>query len=171
MTYSALDISRFVINYAIKKETPISNLLLQKILYYIQANFLVNKGEKCFNEEIINWEYGPVVIEVYDEFRSYGRNKIEDEQTSYEKISFDSEKMELKVMKKEYNDSIIDEKSKKNIIEVVDNYTIKKYIDNPFNLVKKTHSEDPWKNSARNDVIEIEDIKRYYSKNNNKIFN
>ncbi|HHQ4319203.1 DUF4065 domain-containing protein [Clostridium perfringens] len=167
--YSALDIARFVINYAINRGTPISNLLLQKILYYIQAEFLIENNKKCFSEEIISWEYGPVVIEVYDEFRMYGRNKIEEKQIRYEKISFDSKDMELKVVEEKYDDSIIDDKSKNIIKKVVDNYTKDKYIDNPFKLVQKTHSEDPWKNSIRNEVIRIDDIKEYYSNNREKI--
>jgi len=50
----------------------VSNLKLQKILYFIQAEFLVVKGIPCFEEEIIAWGFGPVVLEVYHEYKVYG---------------------------------------------------------------------------------------------------
>jgi uncharacterized phage-associated protein len=39
---------------------PISNLQLQKILYYIQKTFLEN-GMVAFDDEIEAWKFGPVV--------------------------------------------------------------------------------------------------------------
>lgn len=38
--YDAVSIARFVINYSNKQEYGISNLKLQKIMYFIQAYFL-----------------------------------------------------------------------------------------------------------------------------------
>ena len=56
--YNALDIARYIINYSIDNSYPVSNLKLQKLLYYVQANFLVNKNKQCFYQEILNWDYG-----------------------------------------------------------------------------------------------------------------
>ena len=52
MIYKVLDVSRHVINYSNEKEYGISNLKLQKILYFIQAFFLVSASEQCFEEKI-----------------------------------------------------------------------------------------------------------------------
>ena len=49
--------------------------------------------------------------------------------------------------------------------EVIDQYRNKQ----PFELVNKTHSEAPWKNSVQNQIITKESIKQYYQKNENKI--
>ena len=46
--YKAMDIAQYVVNYSIEKDNPVSNLKLQKLLYYIQDAFLVEKGEPCF---------------------------------------------------------------------------------------------------------------------------
>lgn len=50
--YNVLDVCRYVINYSNDKDYDISNLKLQKLLYFIQAYFLINKNETCFNETI-----------------------------------------------------------------------------------------------------------------------
>ena len=55
----------------------ITHLKLQKLLYYAQGVFLsMNNGNKLFSERIMAWEHGPVVKEVYDYFKSYGRSEI-----------------------------------------------------------------------------------------------
>ena len=70
--YKALDIANYVINKEGQMGHSVSNLKLQKILYFIQAEFLVVKGIPCFEEEIIAWGFGPVVLEVYHEYKVYG---------------------------------------------------------------------------------------------------
>ena len=42
--YSAIDLANYVITYANQNSKPITNLYLQKILYYIQAEELVTTG-------------------------------------------------------------------------------------------------------------------------------
>ena len=48
--YNVLDVAIYVINYAHDADCgeSMSNLKLQKILYYIQAAFLVEKNRECF---------------------------------------------------------------------------------------------------------------------------
>ena len=56
----------------------ITHLKLQKLLYYAQGVFLsMNNGNKLFPEKIMAWEHGPVVEEVYFNYRGNGRNFIE----------------------------------------------------------------------------------------------
>ena len=43
--YDVLDIARFVINYCNDREYDISNLRLQKLLYFIQAYYLGLKNK------------------------------------------------------------------------------------------------------------------------------
>jgi uncharacterized phage-associated protein len=160
-----LDVARYVINYAIEKSHPISNLQLQKILYYIQAYFLVEKGEVCFKENIINWVYGPVIVEVYDEYRFYGPNKIDDIQKTYTDVSFNCKSSKIEIKQKEFLDNIIKNEDKALIDKVVD-----KYMEwSPFKLVAKTHEENPWKCTRQNDIISVQSIKDFYVKNKNKI--
>lgn len=74
--YSALLIARLIIDYCNEKKMIISNLKLQKILYFVQADFLVNKETPCFFEDIEAWNFGPVIPEVYFEYKIYGSSNI-----------------------------------------------------------------------------------------------
>ena len=44
----------------------LTNLKLQKILYFAQVEFLKSHDVALFQENIQAWQYGPVVREVYD---------------------------------------------------------------------------------------------------------
>ncbi len=69
--YSALNIARYIIDKCTREKYPISNLQLQKILYYIQREFL-QQGIQAFPEEIEAWQFGPVVPEVYRQYCGFG---------------------------------------------------------------------------------------------------
>lgn len=54
----------------------LSNLKLQKLVYYAQGFWLAIKGEPLFNEKIEAWMHGPVVPELYRHYKEYGSNAI-----------------------------------------------------------------------------------------------
>ena len=70
--YRALDVARYIIKRCHMQQKSISNLKLQKILYFVQAEFLVTTGRKCFSDAIEAWDFGPVVPEVYHHYKAYG---------------------------------------------------------------------------------------------------
>lgn len=70
--YNVLDIAKYIILYEYENGHVVSNLKLQKILYFVQAEFLVSKGEACFKEDIVALSFGPVILEVYDKYKVYG---------------------------------------------------------------------------------------------------
>lgn len=76
--YNVLDVAIYVINYAHDTGCgeSMSNLKLQKILYYIQVAFLLKKNKECFKAVIIAGEFGPVIPEVYQKYKIYGRRGI-----------------------------------------------------------------------------------------------
>lgn len=76
MYYSATKLARYVISECTINNTPINNIQLQKILYFIQINFIINYSKIAFKDDIEAWEYGPVVPSVYREFMSEGICKI-----------------------------------------------------------------------------------------------
>lgn len=160
--YSALGVAKEIINYSIERGYSISNLKLQKILYYVQAAFLVERGEKCFNESIVAWEYGPVVEEVYRNYKRYGRSDITDRQEDEEMVSIDFFTMKLVRERKAYNSD-----DKKLVHKVVDAYS---GVENPFKLVKKTHEEEPWKETNINCAISCDKIKNYFMNNKDRIY-
>jgi uncharacterized phage-associated protein len=73
--YSALDLSKYIVAKCIDDEYPITNLQLQKILYYIQRDFL-NRGDIAFPDNIEAWQFGPVVPNVYYHYCGFGSMPI-----------------------------------------------------------------------------------------------
>lgn len=69
--YSALDIAKYIISKCTQENCPVSNLQLQKILYYIQKEFLEN-GSIAFKDEIEAWQFGPVIPSVYHRYCGFG---------------------------------------------------------------------------------------------------
>lgn len=136
MVYNVRDVAAYIVDYSIKINKPISNLKLQKLLYYTQAYFTVKKDLPCFQEEIEHWRHGPVVREVYSEYKMYFNDKINNV--------------------KEYNN--IKEEDANLIKEVVESY--KNY--GPWDMVKKTHEEEPWLNTNSDEIIDVYEIKNYF---------
>lgn len=54
----------------------ISNLKLQKLVYYAQGFSIVLLGKPLFDENIEAWMYGPVVPELYHEYKDYKNKPI-----------------------------------------------------------------------------------------------
>lgn len=156
--YNVLDIARYVINYCNNKNEHISNLKLQKILYFIQAGFYMNKGEECFVDDIEAWKYGPVIPEVYHEFKKYGSNNIP---YINEYLDFSDGLFNFK--NKKYNDNFIDEYDKDLINYLVDECN--KY--RASELVDITHKQEPWLEnyeSGVNNIIDKASLKNYFKK-------
>lgn len=53
-----------------------TNLRLQKLLYFAQGWHLARYGKPLFEDEIEAWPYGPVVPSVYDAYKQHGRGGI-----------------------------------------------------------------------------------------------
>ena len=58
MIYDVLDVCRHIINYSEKEDYGVSNLKLQKLLYFVQAYFMLEKKDHapCFHEKIEAWD-------------------------------------------------------------------------------------------------------------------
>lgn len=54
----------------------ISNLKLQKLVYYAQAYHLAMHGEPLFRERLEAWEHGPVVPDLYHMYKEHGAGNI-----------------------------------------------------------------------------------------------
>lgn len=74
--YNIIDLSNYIIQYCQKNKYSISNLKLQKLLYFIQAQFLVQYDKPIFNNAIEAWDFGPVVPEAFDYFKMFGSSEI-----------------------------------------------------------------------------------------------
>ena len=66
MAYNAIDIAKKIIcKTDVEHGDTLSNLKLQKLLYYMQGFHLAFFDEPFFNESIEAWTYGPVVPVVF----------------------------------------------------------------------------------------------------------
>lgn len=54
----------------------IDQMKLYKLVYYAQAWWLAQKDTPLFEEDVFAWPWGPVVKELYGDFRSAGRGQI-----------------------------------------------------------------------------------------------
>lgn len=77
------DVAKFFIGYATEQAKNgqgdlMTNLRLQKLLYFAQGWCLARYGKPLFQEEIKAWPYGPVVLEVYEIYKQNGRGGIEE---------------------------------------------------------------------------------------------
>lgn len=59
------------------EDIEITPLKLQKLIYFLFAEYLKRTGNTLFTEKFETWTRGPVVPSVYAEFSSYGKNPIE----------------------------------------------------------------------------------------------
>jgi uncharacterized phage-associated protein len=77
MPPSASEIGKYLISLVDEDEgDSISNLKLQKLLYYSQGFYLAMFDKPLFHEAIKKWLHGPVVPQVWHEYKEYGSGPI-----------------------------------------------------------------------------------------------
>lgn len=106
----AKSVANYVIAYGMKIGHPVSNLQLQKILYYIQVHFLKKKGIPFFKDEIEAWQFGPVIPTVYYQYTAFGPAPI---------TMFKTQKIDLEQEEKKDLEQIVKEKAILSILEIV----------------------------------------------------
>ncbi len=75
-SYRAMDVANFIIDTCTKSNDPVSNLRLQKLLYFVWVDFYRETGRYVFPDNIQAWQLGPVVPEIYYEYCPYGGRPI-----------------------------------------------------------------------------------------------
>ena len=68
----AEDVAMYIIAEGVRIKRPVSNLQLQKILYYVQVHFLKKTGIAFFADDVEAWQFGPVVPKVYYKYAIFG---------------------------------------------------------------------------------------------------
>ena len=74
--YSAMAVADFIIDFCSRKKEPVSNLRLQKLLYFAWVRFYEKTGRHLFYDSMYAWQLGPVVPGVYFNYCSYGGRPI-----------------------------------------------------------------------------------------------
>lgn len=75
---SVISLANTIIKLAKKENINLSPMKLQKILYYIYKEYLTRYGTPLFSDRFEAWRYGPVIRSVYDEFKHYGADSIQE---------------------------------------------------------------------------------------------
>lgn len=138
------------ISYIFKKAEEVTPLALQKMLYYIQGIYMVSFDKELFWEDCEAWAHGPVFRDVYEVFKDFQYNPIDDIRFSMFQNRFDE----------------LSEDEKKVIDLVVESFGMY----SGKTLEKITHSESPWiearenylPNEPSNEIITKEQIQKYF---------
>jgi uncharacterized phage-associated protein len=140
MIYSAHDIAKLLITQSDPEIGDIiSNLKLQKLLYYCQGVNLAVYKQPLFKEDLFAWQYGPVVSEVYHKYKTYGSSSINENIDDLIDIDTQSE------------DLI------KEVYEVYGQYSALK-------LMNMTHKESPWNETKIGEIITHDKLINYFNK-------
>ncbi len=139
-----------VIAYIFKSLEEVTPLMLQKLLYFIQGIYSALYGEPLFVEECRAWIHGPVYPEVYELFKDFKYNPIDDVRFAL------FEGMETGLTAQE-----------KRVVDLVVN-TFGMY--GGKTLEKITHNETPWIEARNgyeegipsNELLSKEQIMNYY---------
>lgn len=73
---TAHQVADFFLAFAKEHGDYLSQLKLQKMVYYADAWFLVNHGEALIEDNFEAWVHGPVVRSLYTRFKDYRWNPI-----------------------------------------------------------------------------------------------
>ncbi len=126
---------------ALSGETDfISNLKLQKLLYYAQGIYLALYDEPLFEEPIDAWQYGPVVETVYQKYKENGADGIKNFEYPEENFS-EEEESTLQFVQNAFGQF------------------------SAWKLADMTHEESPWKDTPRNETIPLWKIQNYFKDN------
>jgi uncharacterized phage-associated protein len=76
MATTASDVAKYLLAKADEEDELLTHLKLQKLLYYVQGFHLAIRGKCLFPEPILAWAHGPVVREVWNEYRDFENKTI-----------------------------------------------------------------------------------------------
>ncbi|WP_395117756.1 Panacea domain-containing protein [Rhodanobacter sp. FW102-FHT14D06] len=77
---TAKDVAGYIVKKFQDRGDLITNLKIQKLLYYVQGWHLGLHKERAFDGEFRAWIHGPVNLDVYHEYKRYRWTPISDEQ-------------------------------------------------------------------------------------------
>src|SRR3954454_7540659 len=74
--YDGREIANFILDYCDSRDRPVTNLSLQKIVYFCHVWSLINLGRPLIRHKFEAWEFGPVLPYLYREFKNHDRSPI-----------------------------------------------------------------------------------------------
>ncbi len=140
-----MTIAKWFVAWASSDEADLSNLKLQKLLYYAQGHHLGRTGNPLFRDDIQAWAHGPVVPSVYRHFKPFGSGDLA--LADGDSFAWDA----------------VDEDTTQLLIEVWE--TFGQY--GAWRLRNMTHAEAPWVDNFQEDeshvVISQPELARFFA--------
>jgi uncharacterized phage-associated protein len=142
----ALKVAEYFIDFSRAVGDPLTNLKLQKLLYYAQGWYLALKDKPLFHERIEAWPHGPAVPPVYGLYKGWKWQPIG------AKVSADPD---------DYSADVLGHLNE--IMQVFGTLTA-------YQLERMTHREKPWLDARgslpidapSHEVITQESMKQYF---------
>ena len=78
MCYSATAIANFFIEKALKLNSSVYNMHLQKMVFFAHAAYFKQTNRPLFSDPVVAWQHGPVVETLYHELKRYGTGNIKE---------------------------------------------------------------------------------------------
>lgn len=82
-------IANFVLDCADATNVAVTNMALNKIVYFVHCDYLIEKSEPLVSAKIEAWQHGPVFREVYHEFKRWNDQPIQSRATKVDPITGD----------------------------------------------------------------------------------
>ena len=147
-------VADYFIGLSNETQSPITNLKLQKLVYYAQAWTLALLDKELIKEDFEAWVHGPVLPILYRDYNSFGWRQI---------IRDDIDENKFAEIKKQFTPEIL---------SVLHDVEYEYFGLDAYQLEKLTHNEEPWfltRDNLTDDepshrIIEKKLIKEYYSK-------
>lgn len=158
MAYDVRAVANFILDVADEENLQISNLHINKVIFFLHADFLVMFSRPLVSAKIEAWTYGPVFREIYREFKSHGNNPISNRAQYLDPVTGDRKIAQCTFSHEE-------------LIFVIEQ--TKKYIAmSPSTLVEQSHIKDgPWDQAWNHETpsnasmrISDEHIKSWYGR-------
>ncbi len=140
MTYKAREIADYFLwkGEQLEEENDLSNLKLQKLLYYARGFSLALLDRPCFSDPINAWPHGPVVVAVYEDFKNH-RGDVIPSALSDGLPTLDAETVE-----------VLDE-----VFDVYGHFSA-------WRLRDMTHAERPWQEAVQRNEISHESLRSFF---------
>ncbi len=137
------DVAKYFLQKDLQEDdvNSITNLKLQKLVYYAQGFHLAIYNVELFEDDLEAWMHGPVAPALYREFKSYGKEPIvrEDDRSIYAIFS-------------EEENTLLDD-----VFSEFGQFTA-------WKLRNMTHEESPWlDNFGKGDNISKAELMKYFT--------
>jgi uncharacterized phage-associated protein len=143
LVLSCFDIADYFIWLANETGSFISNLKLQKLVYYAQAWHIALYESPLFAEDFQAWVHGPVIPSLYQKYKTFGWQPILED---------------------------ADPRLPEDVLRFLDEVAEEYFACDAYELEQMTHAEDPWDrargdlppDAPSNEIIKKEWMKEYY---------